>query len=79
MRAGIAKVIGMTSPLKIIDEVDGLLDASELKALLNIMKKECNSGASFVIVTHDPWLKNICDREFRICDGEVEVIENYRD
>ena len=79
MKAGIAKVMGMKSPLKIIDEVDGLLDANELKILLNIMKKECNSGASFVIVTHDPWLKNICDREFRICDGEVEVIENYRD
>jgi len=76
MRAGIARVMALNSPVKIIDEADSILDAQELKTLLDIMRRECESGTSFIIVTHDPHIAGICDREIRILDGEVEVIEN---
>ncbi len=75
MRAGIARVMALNSPVKIIDEADSILDARELKILLDIMRRECESGTSFIIVTHDPYIAGICDREIRILDGEVEVIE----
>jgi putative ABC transport system ATP-binding protein len=54
------------------DEPTGNLDSQTASDVLNLMQRlNREQGQTFVIVTHDPKIGDLCDRVIRMRDGEI--------
>lgn len=77
-RVAIARILLKPCELIIADEPTGSLDTYNRDEILNILKKLNKDGKTIIIVTHDSYIANKCDRIFKIKDGKVEQIKNCK-
>jgi lipoprotein-releasing system ATP-binding protein len=74
-RVAMARALAMAPALLVADEPTGNLDehtAEALHALLREMHRD--AGLTSVIATHNTRLAGLCDRVFRLVDGQLEAM-----
>lgn len=73
-RLSIARALLRNSPILLLDEATSALDVdTERRVLKNIM--ESNSKRTCIVTTHRPSVLNMCDRVYRICQSQVNLVE----
>lgn len=71
-RVAIARALINDPDLILADEPTGNLDSKNTNELYNLFfKLRENFGQTFIIVTHNKELANLCDRKFHISDGMI--------
>ncbi|BAD39593.1 ABC transporter ATP-binding protein [Symbiobacterium thermophilum] len=71
-RVAIARALVNNPALVLADEPTGSLDSQSARALLRLMRRLCQErGQTFVVVTHDPAVGQVCDRIYHMVDGRV--------
>jgi len=71
-RVAIARALVNDPALVLADEPTGALDSQSARALLRLMRRLSQErGQTFVVVTHDPAVGQVCDRIYRMEDGRV--------
>lgn len=73
-RLSIARALLRNSPILLLDEATSALDVdTERRVLKNIM--ESNKKRTCIVTTHRPSVLNMCDRVYRICQSQVNLVE----
>lgn len=73
-RLSIARALLRNSPILLLDEATSALDVdTERRVLKNIM--ESNSKRTCIVTTHRPSVLNMCNRVYRICKSQVNLVE----
>jgi putative ABC transport system ATP-binding protein len=78
-RVAIARAFINSPPILFADEPTGNLDSTNgenIVELLTSLNRE--SGSSLILITHNPDLAALSDREVRLKDGHVEAIVKHR-
>jgi len=71
-RVAIARALVNSPALVLADEPTGALDSQSARSLLRLLRGLCQErGQTFVIVTHDPVVGQVCDRIYQMQDGRV--------
>ncbi|MBD8546194.1 ABC transporter ATP-binding protein [Sphingomonas sp. CFBP 8760] len=71
-RVAIARALGPRPPLVFADEPTGNLDAATGTQIMDLLfDRRAATGATLVIVTHDPALADRCDRIVTLADGRI--------
>ncbi|WP_233150749.1 ABC transporter ATP-binding protein [Sphingomonas mollis] len=71
-RVAIARALGPRPPLVFADEPTGNLDAATGHSIMDLLfDRRAATGATLVIVTHDPALAERCDRIVTLADGRI--------
>jgi putative ABC transport system ATP-binding protein len=71
-RVAIARALVNSPALVLADEPTGALDSQSARTLLRLLRGLCQErGQTFVIVTHDPVVGQVCDRIYQMQDGRV--------
>jgi len=71
-RVAIARALGPRPPLVFADEPTGNLDAATGIQIMDLLfDRRRATGATLVIVTHDPALADRCDRIVTLADGRI--------
>ncbi len=71
-RVAIARALGPRPPLVFADEPTGNLDAATGIQIMDLLfDRRAATGATLVIVTHDPALADRCDRIVTLADGRI--------
>ncbi|WP_344692119.1 ABC transporter ATP-binding protein [Sphingomonas cynarae] len=71
-RVAIARALGPRPPLVFADEPTGNLDATTGIQIMDLLfDRRRATGATLVIVTHDPALADRCDRIVTLADGRI--------
>ncbi|MGN6695000.1 MAG: ABC transporter ATP-binding protein [Aquihabitans sp.] len=70
-RVALARAVVARPPLVIADEPTGALDRANGERVLDLLMEVPRSGASLVLVTHDPEAAARADRSIRIVDGQI--------
>ena len=71
-RVAIARAIAPRPPLIFADEPTGNLDASTGHEIVNLLfARRAETGATLIIITHDPELAERCDRVVTLADGRI--------
>ncbi|HEX6594204.1 MAG TPA: ABC transporter ATP-binding protein [Bacillota bacterium] len=73
-RVAIARLLLKPSELILADEPTGSVDADHRDDILALLKELHQRGKTILIVTHDPYVANICQRV--ICLDEVNMVDN---
>jgi putative ABC transport system ATP-binding protein len=73
-RVAIARGLVGRRGLLLADEPTGGLDEVTGEAVLALLKRRCDDGASVLLVTHDPAQAAWADRVVRLRDGRVESV-----
>lgn len=72
-RLAIARAILRKTPILLMDEATSALDVvTEKKILSNLMKKDIRRTC--ILTTHRPSVLTACDRVYRICNGNVDIV-----
>ncbi|KQU49740.1 ABC transporter [Sphingomonas sp. Leaf339] len=72
-RVAIARALGPRPPLVFADEPTGNLDAATGHSIMDLLfDRRAATGATLVIVTHDPALAERCDRIVTLADGRIQ-------
>ena len=72
-RLAIARALLSDAPVLLFDEATSALDvATERKILRNVLDR--SSSKTCIITTHRPSVLSMCDRIYRISDGQMEVM-----
>lgn len=61
-RVAIARILLRPCELILADEPTGSLDSDNRNEIMGILKQLNNAGKSIIIVTHDPYVADVCDR-----------------
>ncbi|MEY2583648.1 MAG: putative transport system ATP-binding protein [Ilumatobacteraceae bacterium] len=70
-RAGLA-VASANHPVVILaDEPTGELDQSSAERIMDLLRKRANAGAAVLLVTHNPQIAALADREISLLDGRI--------
>jgi putative ABC transport system ATP-binding protein len=69
-RVAIARAIINQPSLILADEPTGALDENTGLKIMQIFRKLHQKGHTFIIVTHDPGIAEMCDRIIKIKDGK---------
>ncbi|GGI65431.1 ABC transporter ATP-binding protein [Enterococcus alcedinis] len=72
-RAGIARALITEPKLILADEPTGSLDFETEAIVLDIFQKIKLIDTSFVMVTHDPAVANICDNVYTLNDKQLHI------
>lgn len=71
-RVAIARAIAPRPPLIFADEPTGNLDATTGDSVIDVLfRRRKETGATLVIITHDPHLAEMCDRVVSLADGTI--------
>lgn len=70
-RVALARALIKKPRLILADEPTGNLDAETGAEVINIIKRQHESGKTVVLVTHDPNIAKIAERTIRIVEGRV--------
>lgn len=74
-RVAIARALVNEPKVVMGDEPTGDLDTATSQEIMGVMRQiNRDKGTTFVIVTHDPEVSNVCDRTIHVRDGVVESI-----
>ncbi len=78
-RAAISRALYTSPFLLLADEPTASLDSKKTKDVIELLSSQTkDSKRTTVIVTHDNRLLEYCDRVFKIVDGQLEEIEDYK-
>jgi putative ABC transport system ATP-binding protein len=70
-RAGLA-VASANHPVVILaDEPTGELDQSSAERIMDLLRKRATAGAAVLLVTHNPQIAAMADREISLLDGRI--------
>ncbi|AWB83465.1 ABC transporter ATP-binding protein [Corynebacterium liangguodongii] len=69
-RVALARLIVRNPRIILADEPTASLDRENGEMTLRLMRLRAEAGAAVVVVSHDPWVVDHCDREFRIAMEE---------
>lgn len=71
-RVAIARALAPRPPLVFADEPTGNLDAATGSAIMDLLfARRAETGATLVIITHDPGLAQRCGRVITLADGRI--------
>ncbi|WP_374421139.1 ABC transporter ATP-binding protein [Novosphingobium arvoryzae] len=71
-RVAIARALAPRPPLVFADEPTGNLDAATGAAIMDLLfARRAETGATLVIITHDPGLAQRCERVIALADGRI--------
>ena len=71
-RVAIARAIAPRPPLVFADEPTGNLDAATGEAITDLLfERRAETGATLVVITHDPTLAERCGRVLTMADGRI--------
>lgn len=77
-RTAIARAAIIRPPVLLADEPTGNLDSDNGQMVMNLLL-ELNKVTTLVLVTHNPELAAMADREIRLRDGRIhEIVEHRR-
>ena len=71
-RAGLAVALANDPSVILADEPTGELDSQTARHVIDLLRRRCDRGAGVVLVTHDPKVAAIADREIRLHDGRID-------
>jgi len=72
-RVAIARALVNRPRIVLGDEPTGDLDTATSDEIMGVMRRiNVETGTTFVLVTHNPEVAEVCDRTIRMRDGEVE-------
>lgn len=72
-RVAIARALVGDSPVILADEPTGNLDSASGREVMNVLTKLHSQGKTLVLITHDPNVAKLCERQVRIIDGRLET------
>jgi putative ABC transport system ATP-binding protein len=72
-RVAIARALLCRPDVVFADEPTGALDPHTARRVLRLLR-ETSSGATVIIVTHDPQVTRICDRAVLLDAGRVDAV-----
>ncbi len=70
-RVAIARAMANDPPIILADEPTGNLDSSTSKDVLELFSSLVGNGTTVVMVTHEPDISRLVDREFELIDGTL--------
>ncbi|MDR0974665.1 MAG: ABC transporter ATP-binding protein [Ruminococcus sp.] len=70
-RVAIARAIAASPSLILADEPTGNLDSTAAKTVMSLLRRLHESGATVVIITHDPKIASSAERVITVADGRV--------
>lgn len=70
-RVAIARALVGKPTLILADEPTGNLDAATGLSILELLESLCNTGATLIIVTHDPNVAAHAKRQIELRDGQI--------
>jgi putative ABC transport system ATP-binding protein len=71
-RVAIARALGPRPGLLFADEPTGNLDAATGEAIMDLLFERCDAtGATLVVITHEPTLAARCSRVIELTDGRI--------
>ena len=71
-RAGMAVALANAPAVVLADEPTGELDDATARRVLGLLRRRASEGAAVLVVTHDPEVAAMSDRDIRLRDGRVE-------
>lgn len=71
-RVAIARALAMEARLILADEPTGALDSETAAELMALIKELNRGGITFLIVTHNAFISDACERRLRIVDGVLK-------
>jgi putative ABC transport system ATP-binding protein len=71
-RAGLAVALANHPRVILADEPTGELDTVSGALILDLLRAHAEAGAAVLVVSHDPEVAAVADREIRLRDGRVE-------
>ncbi|BAL93169.1 putative ABC transporter ATP-binding protein [Actinoplanes missouriensis 431] len=77
-RVAIARALVGDPALLLCDEPTGNLDSANTASVLDLFDELRAGGATLLVITHDPAVAARADRQVRIADGRLSVIEAAR-
>ncbi len=71
-RTAIARAFATKPKVLLADEPTGNLDGDTGRQVIELLFKQCeNDGTTLLLITHDPSLAAMCQREVRVSDGRI--------
>ena len=70
-RAGLAVALANDPAVILTDEPTGELDEGTGSQIMALLRRRADAGAAVLIVTHDPLVAHVADREISLQDGRV--------
>ena len=71
-RVAIARALIMKPPLILADEPTGNLDSKTGAEIIKLLKElNVTEGITIIVVTHDPNIAKVCQRQIKIVDGKI--------
>jgi putative ABC transport system ATP-binding protein len=70
-RAGLAVALANDPAVILTDEPTGELDEDTGSQIMALLRRRADAGAAVLIVTHDPLVAHVADREISLRDGRV--------
>ncbi|MBS3887052.1 MAG: ABC transporter ATP-binding protein [Dethiobacter sp.] len=72
-RVAIARALVGDSPVILADEPTGNLDSASGREVMNVLTKLHSQGKTLILITHDPQVAKLAQRQVRIIDGRLET------
>lgn len=65
-RVAMARILARNPAVILADEPTASLDRDNAEMILGLLRNAADAGAAVVIVSHDPWVVEHCDRSFSL-------------
>lgn len=73
-RVAIARALITEPEVILADEPTGALDTATSQEIVNLLKEIHKTGTTVIVVTHEDFVANNCERIIRIVDGKIKAI-----
>ena len=78
-RVGVARALVLNPSIVFADEPTGNLDSATSAEMMDLMRRVLSERKkTLVMVTHDPELAALADRQIRIKDGKIIEASKFR-